>query len=127
MSSILLLFIVVPILTLLLLVLSLLFAVNNPDSEKVSAYECGFSPVYGQTRIPFNVAYYLVAILFLLFDLEIFLIFPLAVIIFEVTIYGYVIGIGFFLVLTLGFIYEWSKGALYFTKSSNTSISDIRP
>ena len=98
-----------------LLLLNVLFARSRPDSEKVSAYECGFSPVYGQTRMPFSIQYYLVGILFLVFDLEILLLYPIAVTLYNVSIYGFWIRIIFFTVLTLGFVYELGKGRLYFT------------
>jgi NADH:ubiquinone oxidoreductase subunit 3 (subunit A) len=115
MTSLTLMFIFVPILTGILLMLNVLLAVHKPDTEKVSAYECGFSPVYGQTRAPFSIQYYLVGILFLLFDLEILLLYPLATSLYQVGSYGFVIAVAFFLVLTLGFMFEWGKGALYFT------------
>lgn len=79
----------IPILVLILLVLNLLLAVHHPDSEKVTPYECGFSPVYGQTRNPFSISFYLVGVLFLLFDLEILLIFPFASCMYTVQYYGF--------------------------------------
>jgi NADH:ubiquinone oxidoreductase subunit 3 (subunit A) len=115
MNAITILFIFVPILVAILLLLNVLLAVHRPDSEKVSAYECGFSPVYGQTRAPFSIQYYLVGILFLIFDLEILLLYPVAVTLYSVSSYGFTIAIGFFTVLTVGFFYEYGKGALYFT------------
>jgi len=115
MNSLTIMFIFVPVLTAILLMLNVLLAVHKPDTEKVSAYECGFSPVYGQTRAPFSIQYYLVGILFLLFDLEILLLYPLATSLYQVGSYGFVIAVAFFLVLTLGFMFEWGKGALYFT------------
>lgn len=69
----------VNVLVCLLLLLNLCLAVHRPDSEKVQRYECGFRPVYGQTRSPFTIRFYLVGILFLVFDLEILLIYPYAV------------------------------------------------
>lgn len=108
-------FIFVPILVAILLVLNVLLAAHRPDSEKVTAYECGFSPIYGQTRSPFSIQYYLVGILFLIFDLEILLIYPLRVTLYNVSIYGFVIRMIFFTVLTLGFVYELGKGVLHFT------------
>ncbi|KAJ3119607.1 NADH dehydrogenase subunit 3 [Physocladia obscura] len=87
----------------ILLMANVLLAVHKPDSEKVTPYECGFSPVYGQTRAPFSIQYYLVGILFLIFDLEILLFYPLAVTLYSVSTYGFVIGMFF------------GKGALYFT------------
>lgn len=109
------LFIFVPVLVAILLMANVLLAVHKPDAEKVTPYECGFSPVYGQTRAPFSIQYYLVGILFLIFDLEILLFYPLAVTLYSVSTYGFVIGVLFFTVLTIGFVYEFGKGALYFT------------
>lgn len=108
-------FIFVPILVAILLTLNVLLAAHRPDSEKVTAYECGFSPIYGQTRSPFSIQYYLVGILFLIFDLEILLLYPIAVTLYNVSVYGFWIAIIFFTVLTLGFVYELGKGVLYFT------------
>lgn len=115
MSSLKLMFIVVPILVALLLFLNVLFAVHRPDSEKVTPYESGFSPVGGQTRAPFSIQYYLVGILFLCFDLEILLFYPIAVTLYSVSVYGFWIAIIFFRVLTIGFVLEIGSGALYFT------------
>lgn len=115
MTALTVLFILVPILVAILLMANVLLAVHKPDSEKVTPYECGFSPVYGQTRAPFSIQYYLVGILFLIFDLEILLFYPLAVTLYSVSTYGFVVAIIFFTVLTLGFVYEFGKGALYFT------------
>lgn len=108
-------FIFVPILVAILLVLNVLLAAHRPDSEKVTPYECGFSPVYGQTRAPFSIQYYLVGILFLVFDLEILLLYPIAVTLYNVSVYGFWVAIIFFTVLTLGFVFELAKGVLYFT------------
>lgn len=117
MSALLLLFIIIPILVLILLGLNLLLATHRPDSEKLSPYECGFTPIYGQTRIKYDIRFYIVAILFLGFDVEILLLQPLTVTLFSVSKYGFAIGMIFFLVLTIGFIYELGKGALQFTKN----------
>ena len=126
MSSLLLLFIFVPVLTGILLALNLLLAVHRPDSEKVQAYECGFSPIYGQTRAPFHVQFYLVGILLLIFDLEILLIYPLAVTLYQVSTYGFWITMIFFAILTVGFVLEIGSGALYFT-NQKTSELVLRP
>jgi NADH:ubiquinone oxidoreductase subunit 3 (subunit A) len=126
MSSLLLLFIFVPVLTGILLALNLLLAVHRPDSEKVQAYECGFSPIYGQTRAPFHVQFYLVGILFLIFDLEILLIYPLAVTLYQVSTYGFWITMIFFAILTVGFVLEIGSGALYFTEQK-TAVVSLRP
>ena len=109
----------VPVLTLILLLVNLLLAVHRPDSEKVTPYECGFSPVYGQTRNPFSIQFYLVGILFLVFDLEILLTYPYAVNVYETSHYGFWIVMFFFFVLAVGFVYEFGKGALYFTSDKN--------
>nr|UHB41914.1 NADH dehydrogenase subunit 3 [Apiotrichum gamsii] len=105
----------VPILVAILLILNVLLSASRPDSEKVSVYECGFSAIFGQTRSPFSIQYYLVGILFLVFDLEILLLYPLAVTLYDVSVYGFVVAMIFFTVLTLGFVYEIGSGALYFT------------
>ena len=113
--TIIVLLIFVPILVAILLILNVLLAVHRPDSEKVTSYECGFSEIYGQTRTPFSIQYYLVGILFLVFDLEILLLYPVAVTLYNVSNYGFWIAIIFFTVLTLGFVYEIGTGTLYFT------------
>lgn len=117
MNTITLFLIFIPILVIILLFANLLLAVHRPDSEKVTPYECGFSPVYGQTRNPFSISFYLVGILFLVFDLEILLTYPIAVTLYQVGTYGFWIIILFFLVLTVGFVYEMGSGALYFTNN----------
>ena len=127
MNTITLFIIFVPILVLILLVVNLLLAVHRPDSEKVTPYECGFSPVYGQTRNPFQISFYLVGILFLVFDIEILISYPLAVSLYQTSLYGFWMFIIFFFVLTIGFVHEMGSGALYFTDKrsamANTVIS----
>jgi NADH:ubiquinone oxidoreductase subunit 3 (subunit A) len=103
---------------------NLLLAVHRPDSEKVTSYECGYNAIYGQTRERFSISFYLVGIIFILFDLEILLIFPYASSAYTVQSYGFWIVIIFFIVLTVGFIYEFGKGALYFT-DKRSSIANI--
>lgn len=105
----------VPILVGILLALNALFAPHRPDAEKTTAYESGFMAITGQTRAPFSIAYYLVAILFLVFDLEILIFTPYAVSANTVNIYGFWIVVIFFLILTFGFVIEISKGVLNFT------------
>jgi NADH-ubiquinone oxidoreductase chain 3 len=112
MNTLLILFILVPILSLILLGLNVLLAAHKPDEAKISAYECGFSPVYGQTRSVFHIHFYIVAMLFLVFDLEILLLFPIAVTLYQVSIFGFSIAILFFIVLTIGFILEIGSGAI---------------
>lgn len=112
MNALIILFIIVPVLSLILLVLNLLFSVHKPDSEKLTSYECGFSPVHGQTRTPFSVQFYLVAILFLVFDLELLVLYPITVSLYEVGTLGFWVVLIFFGVLTVGFVYELGSGAL---------------
>lgn len=113
-STLLVLFIFVPILALLLLGLNVLLAPSRPDESKVSPYECGFSVIQGQTRSVFHIHFYLVSMLFLIFDLEILLLFPLAVSLYQVNIFGFSIAILFFSVLTIGFVLEIGSGAIKF-------------
>ena len=92
-------------------VLGWLLAPNRPDSEKLSPYECGFE-AFEDARMKFDVRYYLIAILFILFDLEIAFLFPWAVALKEIGMLGFVAMLVFLAVLVVGFIYEWVKGAL---------------
>ena len=112
MNTLLMLFIFVPILSVLLLGLNLLLAAHKPDEAKVSAYECGFSPVYGQTRSTFQIHFFIVALLFLIFDLEVLLLYPLAVTLYQVSVFGFFVALIFFIVLTIGFILEIGSGAI---------------
>jgi len=84
---------------------------NRPDSQKLSPYECGFE-AFQDARMKFDVRYYLIAILFILFDLEIAFLFPWAVVLPEIGLFGYVSMMIFLLILVIGFVYEWKKGAL---------------
>ncbi len=93
------------------LVAGWLLAPNHPDKEKLSAYECGFD-AFGDARMKFDVRYYLVAILFILFDLEIAFLFPWAVVLEEIGLLGFLAMVVFLGILVVGFIYEWKKGAL---------------
>jgi NADH-ubiquinone oxidoreductase chain 3 len=119
MNNLFFLIIFVPILAVILLALNVLLAVHRPDENKVSAYECGFSPVYGQTRSTFQIHFYIVAMLFLIFDLEILLLFPVAVTLYQVSIFGFSIAIIFFIVLTIGFVLEIGSGAIALTNFDN--------
>ena len=91
--------------------LSFIAGRQNPDSEKLSPYECGFA-AFDDARRKFDVRYYLVAILFIIFDLEVAFLFPWAVTLGKTGAFGYWSMMGFLAVLTIGFIYEWKKGAL---------------
>ena len=93
------------------IVLNFLFSPKNPDPEKLSAYECGFE-AFGDSRMEFDVRFYLVAILFIIFDLEIAFLFPWAISLGNLGPLGYWSMMVFLLILTIGFIYEWKKGAL---------------
>jgi NADH-quinone oxidoreductase subunit A len=91
--------------------LSRLLGVHRPDSEKLSPYECGFE-AFEDARMKFDVRYYLVAILFILFDLEIAFLFPWAVVLQEIGFFGFMAMVVFLAILVVGFVYEWMKGAL---------------
>jgi NADH-quinone oxidoreductase subunit A len=84
---------------------------KNPDPEKLSAYECGFE-AFQDSRMEFDVRFYLVAILFIIFDLEIAFLFPWAISLGKIGLLGFVSMMIFLFILTVGFIYEWKKGAL---------------
>ena len=84
---------------------------NNPDPEKLSAYECGFE-AFDDSRMEFDVRFYLVAILFIIFDLEIAFLFPWAISLGNIGGLGFISMMIFLFILTIGFIYEWKKGAL---------------
>jgi NADH-quinone oxidoreductase subunit A len=86
-------------------------AYKNPDAEKLSAYECGFN-AFDDARMKFDVRFYLISILFIIFDLEVSFLFPWAVAFGELGLYGFWSMMIFLAVLTVGFIYEWKKGAL---------------
>ncbi len=88
-----------------------LLAPSRPDSEKLSPYECGFE-AFEDARMKFDVRYYLVAILFIIFDLEIAFLFPWAVVLNEIGMFGFIAMMLFLAILVIGFIYEWKKGAL---------------
>ena len=99
------------LLSLIILLLSYFLVFQNLDLEKVSAYECGFQP-FEDARSKFDVRFYLVAILFIIFDLEIMFLFPWSISIFYIDFWGFWVMIFFLFILTVGFIYEWKKGAL---------------
>jgi NADH-quinone oxidoreductase subunit A len=92
-------------------IVSRLTGAHQPDSEKLSPYECGFE-AFEDARMKFDVRYYLVAILFILFDLEIAFLFPWAIVLREIGMFGFVAMMVFLALLVVGFIYEWKKGAL---------------
>ena len=93
------------------IVLNFIFSPKNPDPEKLSAYECGFEP-FDDSRMEFDVRFYLVAILFIIFDLEIAFLFPWAISLGNIGLLGFCSMMIFLFILTVGFVYEWKKGAL---------------
>ena len=99
------------ILSLGFLILNFAFSPKNPDPEKLSAYECGFEP-FNDSRMEFDIRFYLVAILFIIFDLEIAFLFPWAITLGNIGLFGFFSMMLFLFILTIGFIYEWKKGAL---------------
>ncbi len=99
------------ILSLGFVVLNFAFSPKNPDPEKLSAYECGFEP-FNDSRMEFDIRFYLVAILFIIFDLEIAFLFPWAITLGNIGYFGFFSMMLFLFILTIGFIYEWKKGAL---------------
>lgn len=105
-------FIIIPLITLLLLFINLNIAPHKPYQEKGSAFECGFHSFLGQNRTQFSVSFFIFALLFLLFDLEIILIYPFALTAYNNEAYGFIIIAIFFLLLTLGFAFELGKNAL---------------
>ena len=99
------------VIALALMTSAFVIAVRNPDPEKLSAYECGFN-AFDDARMKFDVRFYLVAILFIIFDLEVAFLFPWAVSLKEVGTFGFWSMMVFLAILTVGFTYEWRKGAL---------------
>jgi len=99
------------VLSTVMVVLPVLLAPSKPDSEKLSSYECGFD-TFGDARTKFDVRFYLVSILFIIFDLEVAFLFPWAVSLGNIGLFGFWSMMAFLGVLTIGFIYEWKKGAL---------------
>ncbi|MFM7084274.1 MAG: NADH-quinone oxidoreductase subunit A [Hyphomicrobium sp.] len=94
-----------------LLLTPFFIAVRKPDPEKLSAYECGFN-AFDDARMKFDVRFYLVSILFIIFDLEVAFLFPWVVVIKDIGLVGFFSIMSFLAILTIGFIYEWRKGAL---------------
>nr|YP_010395089.1 NADH dehydrogenase subunit 3 [Polyopes affinis]UQJ72530.1 NADH dehydrogenase subunit 3 [Polyopes affinis] len=110
-SAILIFFAISSLLSSVIFLLSYFIIPQKADQEKVSAYECGFNP-FDDARATFDIRFYLVAILFLIFDLEISFLFPWSLVLGEISILGFWSMIVFLVILTIGFIYEWFKGAL---------------
>nr|YP_009440486.1 NADH dehydrogenase subunit 3 [Trichoderma hamatum]ATG87317.1 NADH dehydrogenase subunit 3 [Trichoderma hamatum] len=126
MSSVTLLFIIVSIIAILFLALNFILAPHNPYQEKYSIFECGFHSFLGQNRSQFGVKFFIFALVYLLLDLEILLIYPYGMSIYENGIYGLIIMLIFTFIITIGFVFELGKSALkidsrqsyeYFNKS----------
>src|ERR1700689_5515551 len=105
-------FIFIPILSIILLTINILLSPHNPYQEKNSAFECGFHSFLGQNRTQFSISFFIFALLFLLLDLEILLVYPYVVSAYANGIYGLMVMLIFFLALTLGFAFELGKNAL---------------
>src|SRR5246500_702454 len=105
-------FIFIPILGIILLLANFILAPHNPYQEKDSVFECGFHSFLGQNRTQFSISFFIFALLFLLFDLEILLVYPYIVSAYTNGIYGLIIMLVFFFILTLGFVFELGKNAL---------------
>src|ERR1700755_3287730 len=102
----------VPILATILLLVNLILAPHNPYQEKISVFECGFHSFLGQNRTQFSISFFIFGLLFLLFDLEILLVYPYVVSAYVNNIYGLIIMLLFFLLLTIGLVFELGKNAL---------------
>src|ERR1700737_1277464 len=123
-------FIFIPILALILLTINIVLSPHNPYQEKNSAFECGFHSFLGQNRTQFSISFFIFALLFLLFDLEILLVFPYVVSSYSNGVYGLMLMLVFFLALTLGFAFELGKNALkkdskqmFILRSKNSNIT----
>lgn len=102
----------IPILSIILLLINIFISNSNPDEAKISAYEAGFNAIPGQTRSIFHIHFFIVALLFLIFDLEIILLLPIAVSLYNVSFFGLSIALIFFIILTIGFVLEIGSGTI---------------
>jgi NADH-ubiquinone oxidoreductase chain 3 len=123
MNNIITIFIIVPILAFLLLGLNLLLSPHKPYEAKVSIYECGFQTIPLQTRSNFQIHFYIVGLLFLIFDLEILVLYPVSVTLYQISTYGFIIAMIFFIILTVGFVYEIGSGAISLEKLNIKNIN----
>lgn len=117
-------FLLIPILAVILLGVNLVFAPHNPYEEKNSPFECGFHSFLGQNRSEFSISFFIFALLFLLFDLEILLVYPYVVSAYVNAIFGLIVMLIFFIVLTLGFAFELGKNALFIESRQTDLISN---
>ena len=121
MNILVILFVFIQVLTSILLLLNVLLSPNKPDYEKLYTYECGFSPILGQTRTTFHISFFLIALAFLILDLEILLFYPISVSLTQIGTFGLAIALIFFIILTLGYIVEIIAGNL---RISNTNLQE---
>ena len=120
-------FLFIPILATVLLGLNFILAPHNPYEEKISVFECGFHSFLWQNRSEFSISFFIFALLFLLFDLEILLVYPYTVSVYINGIFGLIIMLIFFLILALGFAFELGKNALYIeTRQDNMKLISIQ-
>ncbi len=112
MSSMTLFFLFVVIIALLFLIINLIFAPHNPYQEKYSIFECGFHSFLGQNRTQFGIKFFIYALIYLILDLEILLVYPLALSGYINNLYGLIVALIFILIVTIGFVFELGKGAL---------------
>jgi NADH-ubiquinone oxidoreductase chain 3 len=117
MNSLIILFLFVPVLSAILLIANYLLSSNQPDSEKLDIYECGFRPILDQTREKFKIIFLSLCLAFLIFDMEIILIYPLAVSFSSIGIFGLFNALLFFIILTLGYMVEILSGSLTITNT----------
>jgi len=117
----------IPVLSFILLAVNLILAPHNPYGEKKTAFECGFHSFLDQNRTQFNISFFIFALLFLLFDLEILLVYPYAVSSYINSIYGLIVMLIFLILLTLGFVFELGKNALSISSRqyNNTNLNRL--
>nr|YP_006576196.1 NADH dehydrogenase subunit 3 [Madurella mycetomatis]AEY94395.1 NADH dehydrogenase subunit 3 [Madurella mycetomatis] len=127
MSSMTLFILLVAIIAILFLFINLVFAPHNPYQEKYSIFECGFHSFLGQNRTQFGVKFFIFALVYLLLDLEILLIFPFAVSEYVNNIYGLIITLGFITIITVGFVYELGKSALKIDSRQMITMTNFNP
>src|SRR6202000_3100283 len=116
---------IITILAIILLLINFIFSYHKPYLEKKTAFECGFHSFLGQNRTQFSISFFIFGLLFLLFDLEILLVYPYSVSSYTNDIYGLVIMMVFFVLLTLGFIFELGKNALTIDSRQTSSYNNV--
>jgi NADH-ubiquinone oxidoreductase chain 3 len=125
MSSLTLFLLFIPILAIILLGINLLFATHNPDINKNSQFECGFASFVHMSRLAFTISFFIYALLFLLFDLEILLVYPYVASSYNNDIYGLIVMLIFFILLTVGFVYELGTKALQIDSRQTLAMPNV--